>query len=242
MFPKGLSQLLSMYQRILQGEGVTTRQSLEAEQVTTREEAGRLMLAKDPSQHIYEDTDGQASENSSSCGYKPNYLAPAMMTGITSLEEQMAALTRMVETVLEKVQHQDDSIAQISGRIADEEHRARAAEVALKQVEAPTTSKMGDGTTHGTTHLFPHDTSGSQSHQPSACLYKSCIGTSSTLSIEYFPEPSSSWQQELMIWSSTLLQTKGTFPLFLQPLIRRPNMSQGSQEKLPSSKRNKHMQ
>ncbi|GAA0148423.1 hypothetical protein LIER_07872 [Lithospermum erythrorhizon] len=78
-----------------------------------------------------------------------NYLlAPTMMTGNTSLEEQMATLTGVVESLLQKMQQQDDSIAQISRKIGNQEHRARAAKVALKQVEGPVASKMGDGTFH----------------------------------------------------------------------------------------------
>ncbi|GAA0150614.1 hypothetical protein LIER_09519 [Lithospermum erythrorhizon] len=83
------------------------------------------------------------------------------MIGIASLEEQMVALKGMVENLLQKIQHQDDSIAQLSRKIADQEHRARAAEVALKQKEAPMTSGMG----YGTSHLSPHRALGS-SHGP----------------------------------------------------------------------------
>ncbi|GAA0157535.1 hypothetical protein LIER_14785 [Lithospermum erythrorhizon] len=198
MLPRVLSQLLSMYQRLLQGEWVTSRLSikytdqseislkdpaevslanilsaaLEVDQVMTREAARQLMLAEEPSQHIDENFGKRTLENSSNCGSIPNtpnrdlqskdgsstgsadFLVPAMMTSIASLEEQMAALTRMVENMLQKVHHQDDSISQMSGKINDQEHTARAAEAALKQKEAPITSKMGDGMTY----LFPLDT------------------------------------------------------------------------------------
>ncbi|GAA0138462.1 hypothetical protein LIER_00206 [Lithospermum erythrorhizon] len=83
------------------------------------------------------------------------------MTSITSLVEKMVAFTGMVENVLQKMKQQDDSIAQISGRRADKEHRARTAEGNLKEVEAPSPSKMGDGTSY----LSPHKAS-SSSHGP----------------------------------------------------------------------------
>ncbi|GAA0159755.1 hypothetical protein LIER_16461 [Lithospermum erythrorhizon] len=82
----------------------------------------------------------------------PDLLAPAMMIGITSLEEQMATLARMLECLLQKMQQQEDSITHISRKIADQEHRARVDKVALKQEKTPVTSKMGDGTFHASLH------------------------------------------------------------------------------------------
>ncbi|GAA0154941.1 hypothetical protein LIER_12783 [Lithospermum erythrorhizon] len=140
MFRRGFSQLLSMHQRVLQGEGVTTRQSvkytdqsgtsfndptevslanilpgaLEADQVRMSEAVRCLMLAEEPSQHISEDFNERMSEDSNNCGSIPR-------------------------------------------RIADQEHRARVTEASLKQNDAPMTSKMGDGTFH----LSPRDTLGS---------------------------------------------------------------------------------
>ncbi|GAA0176432.1 hypothetical protein LIER_29426 [Lithospermum erythrorhizon] len=129
--------------------------ALEEEKVMTRHTTRRMTHLGMPClscQHIAEDYDEETSEDSNNCGSTPStstsdmqseflsftnsadLLAIAMITSITSLEEQMATLTGMVESLLQKMQQQDESITQISGKIPDEEHRARATEAALKEV------------------------------------------------------------------------------------------------------------
>ncbi|GAA0159783.1 hypothetical protein LIER_16487 [Lithospermum erythrorhizon] len=53
-----------------------------------------------------------------------DYNNKAMVTSITSLEEQAASLTKVVEHLAKQVRRQDDSLSHIAGKIVDYEQHA----------------------------------------------------------------------------------------------------------------------
>ncbi|GAA0172769.1 hypothetical protein LIER_26525 [Lithospermum erythrorhizon] len=69
---------------------------------------------------------------------------PAMMTGATTLEEQVASLAKVIENITKQVQREDDSLSHIAGKIIDHDQRAQETEVSLKELspqETPNPSK-----------------------------------------------------------------------------------------------------
>ncbi|GAA0165039.1 hypothetical protein LIER_20539 [Lithospermum erythrorhizon] len=67
-----------------------------------------------------------------------------MMTRVMTLEEQIAALTKVIEDLAKQVQRQDDSLSHLTGKVVDHEYQTQAAEASLRELsptEASTPSK-----------------------------------------------------------------------------------------------------
>ncbi|GAA0162635.1 hypothetical protein LIER_18679 [Lithospermum erythrorhizon] len=67
-----------------------------------------------------------------------------MMTGITTIEEKIASLTKMVEEMAKHIQRLEESLSHMIEKILDHEHRTQATEASLRATppqEAPSISK-----------------------------------------------------------------------------------------------------
>ncbi|GAA0148438.1 hypothetical protein LIER_36720 [Lithospermum erythrorhizon] len=70
------------------------------------------------------------------------------MTGATTLEEQVASLTKIIEDLAKQVQHQDDFLSPIAGKIVDHEQRPQVTKANPRELhlqEVPTPSKTIPG-------------------------------------------------------------------------------------------------
>ncbi|GAA0155679.1 hypothetical protein LIER_13357 [Lithospermum erythrorhizon] len=131
MLPSGLNRLFSMFQRILQGVVVTTS-GLELEQPedATSSSGATSMKGRQA---------GDVSHTDSSSSYEQ-----VMMTGITTLEEQVVSLLKVIEDMAKQMQLQSEALSNMAGKMQEHEQHQQVVEATLRTIlpqEAPNTLK-----------------------------------------------------------------------------------------------------
>ncbi|GAA0169251.1 hypothetical protein LIER_23777 [Lithospermum erythrorhizon] len=97
--------------------------ALEAMRVATRQSIRRPTLPVSICPTFERDIEySECRRTIQPCDPEDSYLS-VMMTGITTIEEQMASLTKMVEEMSKHMQRQEESLSHIAEKVLDHDHR-----------------------------------------------------------------------------------------------------------------------